>query len=98
MKKTLQKLLSLVFAGALIGGTASSLYASAGEAYDVYNYDRWGEAIPSQAGYIADRSVSGNDLGVGAFESPSDIFYDHNDIFYVVDSGAYVCITSSTMY
>lgn len=87
VKKTLQKLLSLVFAGALIGGTASSLYASAGEAYDVYNYDRWGEAIPSQAGYIADRSVSGNDLGVGAFESPSDIFYDHNDIFYVVDSG-----------
>lgn len=65
----------------------ASLTASAGEAYDVYNYDRWGEAIPSQAGYIAERAVSGYDLGVGAFESPSDIFYDHNDLFYIVDSG-----------
>lgn len=71
----------------MLSGWISAFTASAGEPYDVYNYDRWGEAIPSQAGYIADRSVSGYDLGVGAFDSPSDIFYDHNDIFYVVDSG-----------
>ena len=65
----------------------TSIAASADEPYDVYNYDRWGEAIPSQAGYIADRAVSGNDLGVGHFSSPADIFRDHNDIFYIVDSG-----------
>ena len=70
----------------LAGSFAVSLTASAGEPYDVYNYDRWGEAIPSQAGYIADRSVSGYDLGVGAFDTPNDIFYDHNDIFYIVDT------------
>ena len=71
----------------MLGGSfAVSLTASAGEPYDVYNYDRWGEAIPSQAGYIADRSVSGYDLGVGAFDTPNDIFYDHNDIFYIVDT------------
>lgn len=87
MKKGLKKLLSLVFTGVLLGGSLASLAASADEPYDVYNYDRWGEAIPSQAGYIADRAVSGNDLGVGHFSSPSDIFRDHNNIFYIVDSG-----------
>ncbi len=87
MKKGLKKLLSLVFTGVLLGGAVTSLAASADEPYDVYNYDRWGEAIPSQAGYISDRAVSGNDLGVGHFSSPSDIFRDHNDTFYVVDSG-----------
>ena len=87
MKRSTAKLISLTLAGVLAGSMTASLTASAGEAYDVYNYDRWGEAIPSQAGYIAERAVSGYDLGVGAFESPSDIFYDHNDLFYIVDSG-----------
>ncbi|MCC8136320.1 MAG: hypothetical protein LIO40_06610 [Ruminococcus sp.] len=87
MKKKIKKLLSLVFTGVLLGASMTSLVASADEPYDVYNYDRWGEAIPSQAGYIADRAVSGNDLGVGHFDSPSDIFRDYNDIFYIVDSG-----------
>ncbi len=87
MKKRLKKLLSLVFTGVLLGGSLISLTAAADEPYDVYNYDRWGEAIPSQAGYIADRAVSGNDLGVGHFNKPADLFRDHNDIFYIVDSG-----------
>ncbi len=87
MKKLSRRLVTLALSGAILGGCISALTASAREPYDVYNYDRWGEAIPSQAGYIAERAVSGYDLGVGAFESPSDIFCDHNDIFYVVDSG-----------
>lgn len=87
MRKLSRRLVTLALSGALLGGCITALTASAREPYDVYNYDRWGEAVPSQAGYIADRSVSGYDLGVGAFESPSDIFLDHNDIFYIVDSG-----------
>ncbi|MBP8594283.1 MAG: hypothetical protein KBI35_07695 [Ruminococcus sp.] len=87
MRKISAKLISLALAGAAAFGSAASFTASAAEPYDVYNYDRWGEAIPSQAGYIADRAVSGIDLGVGAFSSPSDIFRDHNDIFYIVDGG-----------
>lgn len=87
MKKGLLKLLAPVLSLTLIGGSAAVLKASAGEPYDVYNYDRWGEAIPSQAGYIADRTVSGYDLGIGPFNTPSDIFCDHNRIFYIADSG-----------
>lgn len=86
MKKRLKKLLPLIFTGVLLGGNPTSLAAFAGEPYDVYNYDRWGEAIPSQAGYIAERAVSGNDLGIGHFSSPNDIFRDHNDVFYIADT------------
>ena len=62
MKRALKSVAALAVSGALLFccGTAS---AYAGEPYQVYNYDRWGEAIPSQAGYIADRAVSGADLG-----------------------------------
>ena len=87
MKILSRRLVTLALSGALLGGCITALTSSAREPYDIYNYDRWGEAIPSQAGYIAERAVSGYDLGVGAFESPSDIFCDHNDIFYIVDSG-----------
>lgn len=52
-----------------------------------YNYDRWGEAVPSQAGYTAERSVTGYDLGVGAFNSPTDIFFAFDGYFYIADSG-----------
>ena len=86
MKKRFRKLLSLAFSGLILANTFC-LNAFADEPYDVYNYDRWGEAIPSQAGYIADRAVSGEDLGIDHFDSPSDIFRDHNDIFYIADSG-----------
>lgn len=86
MKKRFKKLLTPIFSFVLGLNFLTSLTASAGEPYDVYNYDRWGEAIPSQAGYIADRAVSGYDLGAGAFDNPNDIFYDHNDIFYIADT------------
>lgn len=54
---------------------------------DVYNYDRRGSAVPSQAGYTAEKAVSGTDLGISAFNSPSDIFCSSDNIFYIADSG-----------
>lgn len=72
----------LLCAGAVGAGTVS-----AAEHYNVYNYDRWNEATPSQAGYTAQRSVSGLDLGCGAFNNPTDLFRDWEDRFYIVDSG-----------
>lgn len=52
-----------------------------------YNYDSRGEAVPSQAGYAPERTVSGCDLGVGAMDSPSDIFFADDSLFYIADSG-----------
>ena len=64
-----------------------TLTASADEPYDVYNYNRLGEAVPSQAGYVAERSVSGRELGAGAFSSPQDLFRSADDCFYIADTG-----------
>lgn len=73
--------------GLLLASVTGSVTASAAEHYNVYNYDRWNEATPSQAGYQAARSVSGLDLGCGALNTPMDIFRDWENRFYVVDSG-----------
>ena len=86
MNKRLRKFCTAALTGVLLAG-ALPLGAFADEPYDVYNYDRWGEAIPSQAGYIAERSVSGEDLGISHFANPSDIFRDYQNQFYVCDKG-----------
>lgn len=83
MRKWLTAAMALLLAASALGG----LTASAAEHYNVYNYDRWNEATPSQTGYTATRSVSGNDLGCGALNSPTDLFRDADDNFYIVDSG-----------
>ncbi|MBQ9111865.1 MAG: hypothetical protein IJY06_10970 [Oscillospiraceae bacterium] len=87
MKRNLKKLLTAALAGMMTAVFSMNLMVSAEEHYDVYNYDRWNEAIPSQAGYLASRSVSGLDLGIGNFSGPSDIFRDAHDQFFIVDTG-----------
>ncbi|MBQ4465084.1 MAG: hypothetical protein II916_03895, partial [Oscillospiraceae bacterium] len=81
-----RKLASIALAAVLTASSLMSMAASAEEHYDVYNYDRWEEAIPSQAGYLAARSVSGDDLGIGNFSEPSDLFRDAYDQFFIVDT------------
>ncbi len=73
-------------AGMMTAVFSMNLAVSADEHYDVYNYDRWSEAIPSQAGYLAERSVTGEELGIGDFSEPSDIFRDAYDQFFIVDT------------
>lgn len=88
MKAKLNKLMAAVCALAVLSTPAAHIYAkAAGEPFENYNYDNWGEAIPSQGGFTAERTVSGYDLGVGAFDEPSDIFCDHDHNFYIVDKG-----------
>lgn len=87
MKKLTKRILTSLLSGVLLIGGGAGITASAGEPYDVYNYDRWGDPIPSQAGYIADRAVSGYDLGIGPMSNPSDIYHAFDDNFYIVDSG-----------
>lgn len=85
MKKYIKRFITATFSVILWGFSVTST-ASAYNPYDVYNYDKWGEPVPSQAGYTAEKAVSGYDLGVGAFNTPSDIFcYDEK--FYIADSG-----------
>ena len=86
MQNNFRKMAFSVMAGLLAFTSLAGMAVHAEEHYDVYNYDRWEEAIPSQAGYLAARSVSGQDLGVGDFSEPSDIFRDAYDQFFIADS------------
>ena len=96
--KKFRRVTSAVLAAALALSSMLSVTAFAEEHYDVYNYDRWEEAIPSQAGYMATRSVSGKDLGIGDFSEPSDLFRDSHDRFYIVDTkNNRIVVTNSTV-
>lgn len=84
MKKTICNLIAvwiIIIAGLCHGVTHAAV------PYGSYSYDSRGNAVPSQAGYSAERSISGNDLGTGSLDSPSDIFYDENELFYIADTG-----------
>ena len=75
---------------ALSAAMAVSVLASAvsaDEAYNGYNYNWWNDTVPSQNGYIVDRVVTGVDIGVGAFNTPNDIFIDQDTgKIYIVDT------------
>lgn len=72
---------------AIIAVSALCATVSADEAYYGYNYDWWGDPVPSQNGYIVDKVVTGDDMGVGSFSSLSDIFVDNEtEKIYLVDT------------
>ncbi len=87
MKKLAAALLT-----AAITATALAVTTSADEPYTGYNYDWWGDPIPSQNGFVVDRVVDGDDLGLDKLDysdksktvreglvglsEPSDIFVD----------------------
>ena len=87
MRKKAKRLAAAGVSVLLVGAVIGQRAVSAAEHYNVYNYDRWDEATSSQAGYEASRAVSGTDLGCGDFNTPSDLFRDAEDNFYVVDNG-----------
>lgn len=68
---------------------ASSLVvnASADEPYIGYNYDWWGDPIPSQNGFVVEDVVSGAEMGAETFSEPNDLFvHDETGKFYIVDT------------
>lgn len=85
MKKCYRRLTAALCSAALLCPGTFNLTAGADDPAQTYNYDLWDEAVPSQAGYIAERSVSGTDLGIKGFDEPSDIFCD-GETFYIADT------------
>uniref|UniRef100_A0A7C5V1P3 DUF1282 domain-containing protein n=1 Tax=Caldicellulosiruptor owensensis TaxID=55205 RepID=A0A7C5V1P3_9FIRM len=55
--------------------------------YYQYNYDVYLQEIPSAAGYFPSKWVRGEDLGIGPFKNPSDIYVDNKKNVYIMDSG-----------
>lgn len=68
-----------------LGVLASSAFAD--EAYNGYNYNWWGDPVPSQNGYVVSDIYTGADIGVGAFNEVNDMFVDNETgKFYIVDT------------
>lgn len=86
MRKQRSRVLTVLLSGLLLA-CMLALPVSADAPAEAYHYDRWEEAIPSQAGYQAARCVSGTDLGITPFQNPSDIFCDRDRQFYIADTG-----------
>jgi len=55
--------------------------------YYQYNYDVYMNEIPSAAGYYPINAIKGEDIGVGAFKNPTDIYVDSKNDVYIMDSG-----------
>ncbi len=72
---------------AAVAASALAVSAAADEPYIGYNYDWWSDPIPSQNGFVVDRTVSGDNMGVGSLSEPNDIFIDNDSgTFYIADS------------
>lgn len=56
--------------------------------YDTYIYGQNGEPIGLPAAFAPSGRVTGEQLGIGDFQNPSDVFYDKETArFYVADKG-----------
>lgn len=75
-----------VTAAAMAAATLMTGVAYADEPYTGYNYDWWGEPVPSQNGYIVDKVVTGADMGVGSLSEPNDMFFTDAGDLYITDT------------
>lgn len=72
---------------AVIALSSLASAVSADEAYNGYNYNWWGDPVPSQNGYVVQGVYSGANLGIGSFNEINDMFVDNETgKFYLVDT------------
>lgn len=55
--------------------------------YEGYTYSYWGEAVHSPIAYLPQRTMTGQDIGIGPLTAPSDMFAAPDGNLYVLDSG-----------
>ena len=75
-----------VSAAVMAAVTLTTSVAYADEPYTGYNYDWWGDPVPSQNGYVVDQIYTGNDMGAGSLTEPSDMFFSDNNDLFIADT------------
>lgn len=83
IKRIARRAVSVVLSAVML---CTGVVAYADEPYSGYNYDWWGDPVPSQNGYVVDKVVSGSDIGCGDFTTPTDMYFDAEENLYVTDS------------
>lgn len=71
----------------LLGLSISVSCVPAMEVSADYRYDAFFRAVPAQSVYVADASYNGQELGIGNFVSPSDLYVYDDSLIYILDSG-----------
>lgn len=85
IKNPLKKLFGLTMAAVTALSMAATAYAD--EPYNTYNYDTWGDAIPSQSIYRVERTVTGEDMELQRLRDPEDpLFVDENAALIINDA------------
>ncbi|WP_274361295.1 NHL repeat-containing protein [Paenibacillus thermotolerans] len=77
----------LMMAIVTVAAASSVPIVYAGAPYEAYTYNFYRDAVPLPAPFLPDRSVSGNDLGVGSFKNPNDMYVTEDGFIYILDSG-----------
>lgn len=75
-----------VTAAAMAAATLLTSVAYADEPYTGYNYDWWGDPVPSQNGYVVDKVYTGADMGVDSLSEPSDMFFSETEDLFIADT------------
>jgi len=55
--------------------------------YEGYNYSWKGEAAPAPVPYLAEKQLTGEELGIGGFNSPEDMYITPDSNLYILDTG-----------
>lgn len=98
-KRSLGKRIVAMVAAVLFLGLSFSETAKASSLpYDTYNYDYREDIVFTPAAYVPGGSVSGVNLGVGAFSSPQDMCIAPDGNIYIADTGNNrIVVTDSSM-
>ena len=83
MKKIATAVVSFVLAACSLATTAF-----ADQPYEGYNYDWWGDPVPSQTGYVVDRVVTALDFKTGNRYNTEaqlkEIAAEHNKVYFLL--------------
>lgn len=55
--------------------------------YEGYTYSYWGETVHSPIAYLPSKTITGQEIGIGSWSSPADMFAALDGHLYVLDSG-----------
>ncbi len=83
MKKKITCILSVLSVVVLMFAAPASALSE--PVYNSYTYNYWGNEVMAPDSYVPVRSVSAVDVGLTAFNEPSDLFVSANEDIYVVD-------------
>ncbi|MFW5787279.1 MAG: YIP1 family protein [Halanaerobiales bacterium] len=55
--------------------------------YESYTYNFWGKPVSAPQAYIPENVYNGEDLDVGSFENPRDLYITSENMVYLLDTG-----------